>query len=108
MPHRFTEAAGRAKLIEALREQRLVQGKASVAKYWASRGKVVEVPTGSTLIQQGDTDDAVYLILAGEVEVFINHRPKDKRGARETVGEMAAIDPAARRSATKSSRSSSS
>jgi len=45
---------------------------------------------GDRLIEQGATDDSVYFIVSGSVDVFINKRHIDVRAAPHTVGELAA------------------
>lgn len=56
--------------------------------------------TGTTLIEQGAEDNDVYLILAGAFDILVNGRKVARRFANDHIGEMAAIQPTQRRSAT--------
>jgi predicted nucleotide-binding protein len=61
---------------------------------------LVEIPTGTQFISQGSGDNDAFFIIDGEAGVYVNGRHIATRTSRETVGEMALIDPAVRRSAT--------
>lgn len=100
MRERFTGKRGKAVLLEALREQRVVQCEAGVAESLANAGQVVRFPNGHVITGQGAADDSAYFLLAGQAGVFVNDREVARRGARELIGEMAIVDPAATRSAT--------
>ena len=91
---------GRRLCVEALAAQRLVSGNGELAQELAQRGEVFAVPAGQTLISQGADDNDIYFILAGTFDVVVNGRKVDGRGAGDHVGEMAAVQPAQRRSAT--------
>ena len=97
---RFEGPDGIDHLRDCLREQRLVEGNADVATRLADVGALCEFSPGDELLSQGDGDLDVYFILAGEVSVLVNRRLLATRVPRETVGEMAVIDPSAPRSAT--------
>jgi predicted nucleotide-binding protein len=58
------------------------------------------VDAGDVVIKQGDADNDVYLVISGTIEVRIYGRLIGERAAGTHVGEMALIDPKARRSAT--------
>lgn len=51
-------------------------------------------------IEQEGRDKTVYFILEGEVDVLVNGRGVARRAAPSHVGEMAVVDPLAKRSAT--------
>lgn len=57
-------------------------------------------PEGSLLTRQGEPGDAAWLILEGEVEVFVTHGDETRKVGRlsrkQVVGEMALIDPGLR------------
>ena len=57
------------------------------------------MPAGETLITQGGGDNAIYFVLSGIFDVNVNGRRIAARGPNEHVGEMAAVQPAQRRSA---------
>lgn len=100
MKDRFSGATGRSNLIDALLQQRIVQHDRTIAEKLADKGQVVEFTPGATVVAQRATDTDVFFILHGEATVFVNNRELAIRGPREVVGEMVAIDPTARRSAT--------
>jgi len=62
--------------------------------------EVLSIPAGSVLIEQGAEDDDVYLILSGTFRIVANARLLAMRGPGEYVGEMAAVQPNQRRSAS--------
>lgn len=85
---------------EALTTQQIVGGDAALAAEIDKRGELVEFKAGTAFIEQDGEDNDVYLILAGVCDVVINGRVIAKRGPGTQVGEMAAIQPSQRRSAT--------
>ena len=99
---RFQGSDGHPRLIAALRAQQCVHNDKDLAKELADLVDLVQIEPGkpeSTFIKQGDSDNAIFLILAGKVSIVVNGREKAHRHSRQHVGEMAAIDPSARRSA---------
>jgi CRP/FNR family cyclic AMP-dependent transcriptional regulator len=100
MIERFEGASGRSNLIEALRNQKIVAGNPDLAERIADTGVLVEVNKGTTIIDQGAEDNDVYLIIAGAFDIVVNGRKVARRFANDHVGEMAAIQPTQRRSAT--------
>ncbi|WP_437605868.1 TIR domain-containing protein [Sorangium sp. So ce834] len=100
---RFTEAKegrGRRRLEEALREQSIVAHDGHVASEIADSVRLEAYMPGEIVITQEYTDTDLCLILAGVVGVEINGREVARRRASQHVGEMAMIDPSAKRSAT--------
>jgi CRP-like cAMP-binding protein len=53
-----------------------------------------EVPTasGETFIREGESGDALYLVLEGKVRVHSGERTFKELGERECVGEMSILD----------------
>lgn len=105
MLERFQGDDGRRRLIEAVKGNRLVEHEDTLATKLADRGELVHFLAGDTIIMQGATDNDVYLILAGEADIFVNLRYVATRGPRETIGEMSLLEPTALRSATVTARS---
>ena len=97
---RFAGKAGRRFRIEALAAQRLVAGNLELAEEVADRAEVLAVSAGQTLILQGAADSDIYFILSGNFDVLVNGLRVAVRGAGDHVGEMAAVRPAQKRSAT--------
>jgi predicted nucleotide-binding protein len=100
MKDRFEGSAGRRILLETLKEQKLIAGNTELADEVASIGELVDVEAGATIIEQGNNDNDVYLIVAGSFDIVVNNRLVAKRFCNDHVGEMVAIQPTQRRSAT--------
>ena len=100
MLERFAGDAGARRLAEALRRQSLMHGVGDIASTVAGQTEVVFVDAGAILIEQGSSSDNLYFILVGEFTIMVNGREVARRRAEQHVGEMALIDPKARRSAT--------
>ncbi|MFN8523320.1 MAG: nucleotide-binding protein [Chloroflexota bacterium] len=100
MLDRFTGDDGRSRLVEVLKRQPVVMGDRALASAIAKHSQLREFSAGERLIEQGGDDNGVFLILVGRVAVDVNGRRVAIRGQGTHVGEMAAIDPAGRRSAT--------
>ena len=97
--NRFEGADGRRRLLEALRSQPLIRDE-GLATEFAKCVRLEEVPAGSTIITQGGSDSDLFLILSGEFSVTIDRHVVAHKRAGEHVGEMAIVDPGARRSAS--------
>ena len=96
---RFEGHESRPRLIAALRVQQSVHNDEQLAEELADLVELMQVEPGRFFISQGAADNDIYLILAGSVSIIVNGREKARRKAGQHVGEMAAIDPSARRSA---------
>src|SRR5689334_14332584 len=99
MRERF-EGDGHQNLIDAFKRQELVGGDDDLANQFAKCGQIVEFRKGEKLITEGGEDNDIYLLLAGDVAVVVKGNNINTRKAGQTVGEMAAIEPAQKRSAT--------
>lgn len=97
---RFEGPENRNRLLEALAGQRLVGNDQALAVALADQGVLVHLAPDELLIRQGDWDDDVYFILAGEFQILVNGQPKAVRGPGVHVGELAGIDGARARTAT--------
>jgi predicted nucleotide-binding protein len=97
---RFSGKSGARLLRATLREQSIVEHHAGVANELARVAKVRRFRSGEQLIAQDASDNAIYFILSGAVDIVIKKRKIAERTARLHVGEMALIDPECRRSAT--------
>lgn len=100
MIERFRGQGGREKLVDAITQQRIVNGDRALAERLASLGELVSFATGKTICQQGGADDDVYFLVHGKVEVFVNHQHVATREGGTVVGEMVAVASMACRSAT--------
>ncbi len=97
---RFTGPHGPRLLTEAFGRQRMVGGLKSVASLFAGACQIEVWDAGQAIIEQGDTDNDLFLILLGSVVIERNNRPGPVRTAGDHVGELALIDVHQRRTAT--------
>src|SRR5579859_636846 len=102
---RYEGTDGARRLVEALRQQRIVEHDEDVARALAETGTLVELDPGDALVEQGGADTDVYLLLDGDVDILVNSRLIARRGAGESIGEMVVTDATARRSASAVARS---
>jgi CRP/FNR family transcriptional regulator, cyclic AMP receptor protein len=100
MIKRFEGEDGKKTLVEALRDQKIVAGNTALAEQIASTASLISVKAGAAIIEQGASDNDLYLIVAGAFDILVNGRRIARRGVNDHVGEMAAIQPSQRRSAT--------
>jgi CRP/FNR family cyclic AMP-dependent transcriptional regulator len=100
MKERFAGNTGQHLLLEALKEQKLIAGNIDLANEIVSVGGLLDVATGEAIIQQGNDDSDVYLILAGAFDVIVNDRIVASKSANDHVGEMVAIQPTRKRTAS--------
>lgn len=87
-------------LTDLIRRQQLVEGNETVARSFAEHCQIISASTGSTIIQQGGTDNDLWFILSGSVRILVNQRDVATRRSGQHVGEMALIDAASQRTAT--------
>jgi CRP/FNR family cyclic AMP-dependent transcriptional regulator len=100
---RFEGVSGRQKLAEVLTRQILIAGHGLLAQEIVGLASLIEVLPGTpeaTITVQGSADNDIYFIIGGSVSIQINGREIARRRAGSHVGEMALLDPTARRSAT--------
>src|SRR5262249_53989362 len=80
--------------------QEMLCGDVDAAREIAAAAKVLDIAAGEVLIRQDAADNDVYFVLSGRFRIHVNGRDVAVRTAREHVGEMAAVDLSARRSAS--------
>ena len=97
---RFEGEAGEEALIAALARQVVVGGDRALAERLVRVAEVIDYARGAPVMMQGEPGADIYLVLAGQVSIQVNGREIVTREAGEHVGEMALIDPSARRSAS--------
>jgi predicted nucleotide-binding protein len=97
---RFEGPGGKQRLAEVLRRQTIVGGDNDLAAALANNADLLETQPSQAIMEQGGADNNIYFIISGSVDILINGRIVAKRIAGTHVGEMALIDPTARRSAT--------
>lgn len=99
MKERF-EGDNRHNLIDALTRQEFVGGDAALAEAMAEQGELIEFQKMDKLILEDAEDNDIYLLLSGTVSIVIKGIEYTTRNAGQHVGEMAAIEPTLKRSAT--------
>jgi CRP/FNR family cyclic AMP-dependent transcriptional regulator len=99
MLSRFKGVSGRALLLDVLASTTLLRGLTDLSEF-IDNCEFFEVAAGNTIISQGGSDNSIYLVLSGSFNVTVNGRQWAIRGTGSHLGEMALIDPTARRSAT--------
>lgn len=100
MIERFSGQDGRRAVVESLRKTKLVAGDTALAQALAEVGEPVPLTKYQILIAEGGEDTEVYFILAGSCRGEVTGVPVSKRGPGDHVGEIAALDPTVRRSAS--------
>jgi predicted nucleotide-binding protein len=100
MIERFQTETGHLHLIEALKAQKIVAGDQYLADRIAEIGNLMEISPGTAIIEQGAEDSDVFLVIAGAFDILVNGRKVNRRFSNDHIGEMAAIQPTQRRSAT--------
>jgi CRP/FNR family cyclic AMP-dependent transcriptional regulator len=96
----FSGRKGKRRLLEAIKSQTLISGNVELANEVINSGVVKEYQSGDILMKQGAPENDIFLVVTGEVSVQVNRREVAKRTAGTHVGEMALVDPLAKRSAT--------
>ncbi len=103
IPERFRGKDGKARLLKALRAQKVVCDDEAIAK------RLLAVATPATfyprknlcdLMTEGESTSDIYFILSGRVAIRIKGTQVNERVPGDHVGEMALIDTAHARSAT--------
>jgi CRP/FNR family cyclic AMP-dependent transcriptional regulator len=100
MLHRFEGDAGRRLRVDALAVQKMVAGNRELAEHLADIVQLRLLRAGETLIEQDGTDNDMFMVLAGLVQIVVNGRVVGHRVSNDHVGEMAAIEPTQRRAAS--------
>lgn len=100
MINRFCGMEGHNRLISALRQQIILHNNEPILKELAEKSELIQVESGDKLITQDGADNDIYFILAGRFSIVVNEREVAIRDSGQYVGEMALIDPSARRSAS--------
>jgi len=97
---RFQGADGKQLRLEAFVSQSIVGHDTALAEELADLVELREFGAGEILIEQNEEDDDIFFIISGSFSLHVNGRRLGIRGRGDHVGEMAAIEPTQRRSAT--------
>lgn len=96
----FEMIGGRARLMEALRKQFLVDGSSAIAENIASVISLQLYNANELILRQGEHGDDLCLILSGKVSVLVDDREVAMVNAGLHVGEVGMLDPGGGRTAT--------
>ncbi len=99
MFERYLGPDGKRYRIEALLQNKLVRGEQALAEELSAKVEFIVVKPGEVIIEQNADDNCLYFIIVGVFDVVINGQIRAKRGPGDSVGEMAAVQPAQKRSA---------
>lgn len=100
MLERFQGREGRAALLNALRNQFLVDGSTEIAEMILAASQLQEFAPGAALFAQGERGSHLLFILAGTVSVQVDGTEVATVHAGVHVGEIALLEPFQARSAT--------
>lgn len=100
MSKRFGGENGRRRIIEILEKCYLVKHNKDLAEKLFDAGTITTFKDGDFFIKESEEDNDVFFILLGEAEVTIKGKHIAIRKPFEVVGEMAAVEPSSKRSAT--------
>ncbi|NVH78365.1 cyclic nucleotide-binding domain-containing protein [Paraburkholderia sp. JPY432] len=100
MIERFSGETGKRLRVEAFTGQKFVGGDKDLAAELADMAELIQVKTCDVIIHQDATDNDVYFIITGTFDTVVNPTPIRRRLPGDSVGEMAAVEPIQKRSAT--------
>lgn len=104
MIERFLGSDGQSRLMNVLRECKLFSGVHGVIPEIIKTGLLTEFNDAESIIEQGESDNDLYFIISGKVEIAINDRVVAERKAPNYIGEMSLVNPKETRSATVKSK----
>ena len=96
---RFSGPENSDRLVEAVSSQAMVANDVDLANQIIAAGELQELEPDTVIITQGDWDDDLFFILAGQLQIVINGRPQAIREAGTHVGELTGTAPARARTA---------
>lgn len=99
MISRFSGSQGEKLLVEVIAEMALLRNLANVDEF-VKGTELLEVVEGQVIIAQGGSDNDLYIIVSGSFDIIVNGRGTAVRKVGTHFGEMALVDPTARRSAS--------
>ena len=100
MISRFRGTENRDRLISAIRQQTIIHDNENLSVELVDQAEILQFEPEAELIVQGGADNDIYFILAGRLSIVVNGREVAIRESGQHVGEMALIDPSAKRSAS--------
>ncbi len=101
----FTGSDGQDRIRNTLLQNQAIRGDEEIVKRLMASGQIVTFRKGERIIEQNAQGDDVYFLLTGEAYILLGKRKITMRSAPDQVGEMSAIEPGRKRSATVSVKS---
>jgi len=99
MPKRFQGSEGLQNLHNELSNQTIFNGDENLITLACELGELCEHQPRIPIIREGDTDNDIYLIISGTVDIVTSNRVLAQRTSGQHFGEMALIDVSAFRCA---------
>lgn len=96
----FEGESGEKRLLEVVLRNLAISGDENIARQLLAVGELKQFDRGETMIQQGHSDDDVYVLIIGDVEIVTKGQKLAIRRSPAQVGEMAAITPGQNRTAS--------
>lgn len=100
MKERFEGPDGRRRLIDVMCRQMVVGGDLEIATQLVDMGALKPLRHSELLIEEDKGDSDVHFVICGRVRVLVKGTEVAIRGDGQHVGEMAMIDPTAKRCAS--------
>ena len=97
---RFCGTENLNRLISVLRQQIIIHDNENLSVELAEQAEILQFEPETELIVQGGADNDIYFILSGRLSIVVNGREVAIRESGQHVGEMALIDPSAKRAAS--------
>lgn len=97
---RFEGDENSDRLLQAVKKQAIVDGDEELARTLIAQGNLKAIAAGEEIITQGNWDDIIYFILAGDFVVQVSGNEIGVRQAGTHVGEIARFGPEQARTAT--------
>ncbi|MCB1882399.1 MAG: nucleotide-binding protein [Geminicoccaceae bacterium] len=100
MIERFSGEEGKRLLLEIVKKQIIVENDEAIATLLIDCSNIEEFQNGEVLIEYNHYSNDLFLIISGEVSIFINGNEVVRRKAGVHIGEVALMDASVPRSAT--------
>lgn len=100
MKEKFTGIDGQRRLVEVISAQPMIEYNADLAKAFVKAGELIDFAPQQNLTTQGNFENHVFFLLAGETTIYVNGKSVGSRKGGESIGEMFLVSPFAARTAT--------
>jgi CRP/FNR family transcriptional regulator, cyclic AMP receptor protein len=100
MKDKFQGPDGQRRLVEVICAQPMIEYNAPLAQALIAAGSLIDFAPRENLTTQGNFENHVYFLIAGEVSILVNGKAVGSRKSGESIGEMFLASPLAPRTAT--------